>query len=239
MHMEKTALIYYVEDDDNIRQLATYTLCMSGFEARGFSCAREFFEACEDQVPDLILLDIMLPYVSGLDILRQVRQDRALADLPVMMLTAKDTEYDVVMGLDSGADDYLAKPFGMMELVSRVKALLRITKRTRLGQRASEKDALVVGALALDGAKHVVTLDGNPVQLTVKEFDLLRTLMENEGRVLTRAQLLENVWHMPSAGETRTVDVHIMSLRQKLSAIREGADESIRTVRGVGYVLRQ
>lgn len=237
--MENKGLIYYVEDDENIRELAIYALAMSGYDAQGFPCARDFYEACAHAAPDLILLDIMLPEVSGLQILEQIRSDSALEHIPVMMLTAKDTEYDTVLGLDSGADDYLAKPFGMMELVSRVNALLRLTRRSSNAAPAEDNGSVLhVGLIELDRERHAVRAGGTPVRLTVKEFDLLRTLLEYEGKVLTRAQLLDIVWDMPDFGETRTVDVHVMSLRQKLSAAHPSAGAAIRTIRGVGYVFR-
>lgn len=243
-------MIYYVEDDTNIRDLAVYALKQAGLEARGFASARDFFAACRQVPPDLILLDIMLPEVDGMEILRRVREDEALGTLPVMMLTAKGTEYDKVCGLDAGADDYLAKPFGMMELVSRVNALLRRAQmqgqtlgRGRnqgqgQGQAAPGRDVLVAGPIELAPSAHTVTVAGQQVALTLKEFDLLRALMQHRGCVLTRAQLLEDVWGITYVGETRTVDVHIQTLRQKLARAEEGADALITTVRGVGYRMK-
>ena len=228
-------MIYYVEDDTNIRDLTVYALKQAGYEARGFPGAEEFFAACKEETPELILLDIMLPEIDGLEILRMVRDDAAMKTLPVIMLTAKGTEYDTVMGLDAGADDYLAKPFGMMELVSRVNALLR-----RVSMPATTVgDELVAGPIVLTASAHTVTVGGEPVTLTLKEFELLRALMASEGRVLSRSQLLEEVWGITYVGETRTVDVHIQTLRQKLSAACPGADACIKTVRGVGYSIRQ
>lgn len=227
-------MIYYVEDDTNIRDLTVYALKQAGYEARGFPSAEEFFAACKEETPELILLDIMLPEIDGLEILRMVRDDAAMKTLPVIMLTAKGTEYDTVMGLDAGADDYLAKPFGMMELVSRVNALLR-----RVGMPAiTVGDELVAGPVVLTASAHTVTVGGEPVTLTLKEFELLRALMASEGRVLSRSQLLEEVWGITYVGETRTVDVHIQTLRQKLSRVKPGVEAAITTVRGVGYCFK-
>lgn len=227
-------MIYYVEDDTNIRDLTVYALKQAGYEARGFPGAEEFFAACKEETPELILLDIMLPEIDGLEILRMVRDDAAMKTLPVIMLTAKGTEYDTVMGLDAGADDYLAKPFGMMELVSRVNALLR-----RVSMPATTVgDELVAGPIVLTASAHTVTVGGEPVTLTLKEFELLRALMTSEGRVLSRSQLLEEVWGITYVGETRTVDVHIQTLRQKLSRVKPGVEAAITTVRGVGYCFK-
>ncbi|OUO95792.1 response regulator transcription factor [Rubneribacter badeniensis] len=226
-------MIYYVEDDTNIRDLTVYALRQAGFEAQGFPAAEEFFAACKERLPELVLLDIMLPEVDGLEILHVLRDDPATKRLPVMMLTAKGTEFDTVCGLDAGADDYLAKPFGMMELVSRVNALLR-----RAGAPAAARDELSCGPVVLTASAHTVSVDGQPVALTLKEFDLLRALMQNEGRVLSRRQLLEDVWGVTYVGETRTVDVHVQTLRQKLAAASVGADALIQTVRGVGYCVK-
>ncbi len=229
-------MIYYVEDDTGIRDLTVYALKQAGFQARGFAGAAEFFTACKEELPELILLDIMLPEVDGLEILRRLRSDAVTRTIPVMMLTAKGTEYDKVCGLDAGADDYLAKPFGMMELVSRVNALLRRAHVFSSSESADEE--LVVGPIVLVDASHTVTVGGVAVALTLKEFDLLHTLMKHKGHVLSRAQLLESVWGITYVGETRTVDVHIQTLRQKLACAMEGADALIVTVRGVGYSLR-
>ena len=227
-------MIYYVEDDTNIRDLTIYALKQAGFEAVGFSCAAEFFAACAHRVPRLALLDIMLPETDGIEILKMMRDDPATKHVPVMMLTAKGTEYDTVCGLDAGADDYLAKPFGMMELVSRVNALLR-----RAGEPSSStQDAISCGKLALSASAHTVEADGVPVELTLKEFDLLRALMQNNGQVLSRSQLLEDVWGMTYAGGTRTVDVHVQTLRQKLGSACPRVEACIQTVRGVGYCVK-
>lgn len=228
-------MIYYVEDDTNIRDLTVYALKQAGFEAAGFAAAGEFFAACKQHMPELVLLDIMLPEIDGLEILHMLREDAATRNLPVMMLTAKGTEFDKVSGLDAGADDYLAKPFGMMELVSRVNALMRRASAPAV----VPDDELSCGPIELVVSAHTVAAGGRPVSLTLKEFDLLRMLMQNQGHVLSRSQLLEDVWGMTYVGETRTVDVHIQTLRQKLAAAVEGADAYIQTVRGVGYCVKQ
>lgn len=224
-------MIYYVEDDANIRDLTIYTLRQSGFDAVGFVNDEELFSACADQVPEAILLDIMLPGKDGLQILKEIRQDAPLKHVPVMMLTAKGSEIDKVMGLDAGADDYLAKPFGMMELVSRVKALLR--RARPLAVNAGEK--LHCRNVVLDPSSHKVTAGDVAVSLTLKEFALLQELMENPGIVLSRSQLLERVWGWSFAGNTRTVDVHVQTLRQKLSEACAASGSLIETVRGIGY----
>lgn len=250
--MADQPLICYVEDDEHIRDLTSYALRQAGFAVRAFPDGTGLIEACREEAPQAVLLDIMLPGVDGLELLRQLRADATTENIPVMMLTAKGTEYDAVCGLDAGADDYLAKPFGMMELISRVNALLRRAARpaspsqatTSDGHEApspepvSSADVLQSGPIELSLAAHRVKAHGQKVSLTVKEFDLLRVLMENEGRVLTRDQLLEMVWDVLYAGETRTVDAHVKTLRQKLSAAAPGADRAIATVRGVGYVFQ-
>lgn len=226
-------MIYYVEDDANIRDLAIYTLRQSGFDALGFPDGDSFFRACSDRAPQAVLLDIMLPGKDGMQILEEIRRSPALCRVPVMMLTAKGSEIDKVTGLDAGADDYLAKPFGMMELVSRVKALLR---RTQPGE-AGESARLQCGGVVLDPEAHKVFADGNVVTLTFKEFALLQELMQSRGHVLTRARLLESVWGWDFAGNTRTVDVHVQTLRQKLSEASADCGSLIETVRGVGYMI--
>ena len=231
----ETTMIYYVEDDTNIRDLTVYALRQAGFEAKGFAAASEFFSACKVRLPELVLLDIMLPEVDGLEILHTMREDASMKHLPVMMLTAKGTEYDTVCGLDAGADDYLAKPFGMMELVSRVNALLRRASTPAV----SGDDELLQGPIKLTISSHMASVNDVTVSLTLKEFDLLRALMQNAGHVLSRSQLLEDVWGVTYVGETRTVDVHIQTLRQKLAAAGDGADGWIQTVRGVGYCLKR
>lgn len=223
-------MIYLVEDDDSIRELVLYTLHTTGFEAEGFRNAAGFWQALEKELPQLVLLDIMLPDEDGLHILKRLRAGAETADLPVMMLTAKSSEYDRVVGLDSGADDYMPKPFGMMELVSRVRALLR-----RAAKPAAEDKLFTAGALAVDVKRRAVTVDGEPVILTYKEFELLCYLLENRGVVLSRDQILTKIWDYNYSGETRTVDVHIRTLRQKLGE----AGALIETVRGVGYRLAQ
>lgn len=223
-------MIYLVEDDDSIRELVLYTLHTTGFEAEGFRNAADFWQALEKELPQLVLLDIMLPDEDGLHILKRLRAGAETADLPVMMLTAKSSEYDRVVGLDSGADDYMPKPFGMMELVSRVRALLR-----RAAKPAAEDKLFTAGSLAVDVKRRAVTIDGEPVILTYKEFELLCYLLENRGVVLSRDQILTKIWDYNYSGETRTVDVHIRTLRQKLG----DAGALIETVRGVGYRLAQ
>ena len=218
-------MIFCVEDDGNIRDLVVYTLETTGFAACGFEDGASFFEALADSLPELVLLDIMLPGEDGLEILRKMKASARTRKVPVIMLTAKGAEYDKVMGLDAGADDYVTKPFGMMELVSRIRAVLR-----RSGQK-EEEDILMLGSLCLNPRKHEVTVNGDAVSLTLKEFELLRLLLENRNIVLTRDRLLEDIWGYDFDGETRTVDVHIRTLRQKLGD--EG--NRIETVRGVGY----
>ena len=218
-------MIFCVEDDEGIRNMVMYTLEASGFEVQGFENGKTFFSALLMNRPDLILLDIMLPDMDGISILKRLKKDKATKDIPVIMATAKGTEYDKVIGLELGADDYLAKPFGMMEMVSRVKAVLRRT------QPESDQKVLEVGGLALDLNGHIVKVDGQRVQLTLKEYELLRLFMENIGRAFTREQLLLKIWESDYFGETRTVDVHIGTLRTKLGEY----GKMIRPVRGVGY----
>lgn len=221
-------MIFCVEDDAGIRDLMIYTLNASGFRAVGFENAREFYAALADDTPELIMLDIMLPGEDGISILKRLKADARTADIPVIMATAKGNEYDKVIGLDLGADDYLAKPFGMMEMASRVRAVLR-----RSGRAAEKQQMIRVGGLEMNLGEHIVTADGIRVQLTLKEFELLHTFMTSPGRAFTREQLLSSVWSEDFLGETRTVDVHVGTLRQKLGA----CGKYIRTVRGVGYKL--
>lgn len=221
-------MIFCVEDDAGIRDLMIYTLNASGFRAVGFENAREFYAALADDTPELIMLDIMLPGEDGISILRRLKADARTADIPVIMATAKGNEYDKVIGLDLGADDYLAKPFGMMEMASRVRAVLR-----RSGRAAEKQQLIRVGGLEMNLGEHIVTADGIRVQLTLKEFELLHTFMTSPGRAFTREQLLSSVWSEDFLGETRTVDVHVGTLRQKLGS----CGKYIRTVRGVGYKL--
>ena len=218
-------MIFYVEDDSSIRELVIYTLKTTGFEAVGFENGREFFRALSAETPELILLDIMLPDEDGIRILKKVKSMEVCRQVPVILLTAKGTEFDKVIGLDSGADDYITKPFGMMELVSRVKAVLRRFDR---GESSS---VLKFSIIELNVKRHQVTVSGEPVALAKKEFELLKYLLENQGIVLTRDKMLETIWGYDFDGETRTVDVHVRTLRQKL---REGGS-LIETVRGVGY----
>ncbi len=222
-------VIFCVEDDSGIRDLMVYTLNASGFEAHGFNDGKELFSALSVSKPQLILLDIMLPGEDGISILKRLRSASATAGIPVIMATAKGTEYDTVIGLDSGADDYLAKPFGMMEMVSRVKAVLRRTQPMETGR------ALRVGELCLDAEEHTVTACGNRVELTLKEYELLKKFMENLGIVFSREKLLTSIWGMDFVGETRTVDVHIGTLRTKLGS----CGDYIKTVRGVGYRMEK
>lgn len=221
-------MIFCVEDDAGIRDLMIYTINASGFRAVGFENAKEFYAALADDTPELIMLDIMLPGEDGISILKRLKADARTADIPVIMATAKGNEYDKVIGLDLGADDYLAKPFGMMEMASRVRAVLR-----RSGRAAEKQQLIRVGGLEMNLGEHIVTADGIRVQLTLKEFELLHTFMTNPGRAFTREQLLSSVWSEDFLGETRTVDVHVGTLRQKLGA----CGKYIRTVRGVGYKL--
>ena len=218
-------MIYCVEDDDNIRELVIYTLETTGLKARGFAEGSAFMETLAFDTPELILLDIMLPGDDGLELLKKLKSSSKTKGIPVIMVTAKGSEYDKVVGLDSGADDYVTKPFGMMELVSRIKAVLR-----RSGKVEDRIDMELAG-VRMDIRKHEVTVDGKQVALTLKEFELLEKLMRNQGIVLTRDQLLTEIWGYDFDGETRTVDVHIRTLRQKLGE----KGEIIQTVRGVGY----
>ena len=221
-------MIFCVEDDDGIRNMMVYTLNAAGMQAEGFPDGQSFFEALKGTRPSLVILDIMLPGEDGLAILRHLREKTDTAQLPVIMATAKGTEFDKVLGLDSGADDYLVKPFGMMEMVSRVKAVLR-----RSGPVQDQK--LSIGALELDLQKHTASAAGQRLSLTLKEYELLRLFMQNPGRVFSRDQLLCNVWEADYVVETRTVDVHIGTLRTKLGQYGEW----IETVRGVGYRLEE
>lgn len=220
-------MIYCVEDDDNIRELVIYTLETTGLKAKGFAEGTAFMEALAFDTPELILLDIMLPGEDGLSLLKKLKNSAKTKEIPVIMVTAKGAEYDKVVGLDGGADDYVTKPFGMMELVSRIKAVLRRTKKEK------EEGQYSVGSLSMDLKKHVVFVDGKQVTLTLKEFELLGRLVQNQNIVLTRDRLLEEVWGYDFDGETRTVDVHVRTLRQKLGS----AGDMIQTVRGVGYRL--
>ena len=220
-------MIYCGEDDAAIRDIEVYALRSTGFEAEGLENGAELFAALKKQLPELIILDVMLPGDDGLEILRRLRLSSVTRNVPVIMATARGAEYDKISGLDSGADDYLVKPFGMMEMVSRVRAVLRRTSPGR------EESPISIGGITLDPSTHTVTANGRAVTLTLKEFDLLRALMEKPGTVFTRDRLLSEVWGTDYDGETRTVDVHIRTLRQKLGE----AGSMIGTVRGVGYRL--
>ena len=221
--------IYIVEDDAEIRELEQYALESSGFQAEGFERAAPFYAAISKALPDLVLLDIMLPGEDGLTILRRLRTQAETRDVPVILVTAKSSELDTVRGLDLGADDYLSKPFGIMELISRVKARLRSAPSARLPVQYQYGDIL------LSEEKHQVTVDGVPVELTYKEFELLLCMLQNRDIVLTREQLMERVWGYQFAGESRTVDAHVKTLRQKLE--QAGCANIIHTVRGVGYKI--
>ena len=219
-------MIYVLEDDDNIRKLILYTLHTSGFEAEGYARPSAFYEAMERQMPRMLLLDIMLPEEDGLSVLSKLRRGSDTHALPVILLTAKGTEYDKVVGLDAGADDYLPKPFGMLELVSRIKAVLRRTE-------PAAQEEYRVGSLYVCPARHIVRADGQEVKLALKEFELLCTLLRSSGVVLTRDALLSQIWGYNFDGEGRTVDVHIRNLRKKLGE----AGNCIETVKGVGYKI--
>ena len=220
-------MIYLLEDDASIRDFVIYTLNSQGMEARGFELPSDFWRAMEEQMPSLVLMDIMLPEEDGLSILKKLRAAPRTAKLPIIMLTAKSTEYDKVLGLDGGADDYVAKPFGMMELLSRIRALLRRT------EPEPEEEVLSHGGLRVVTAKHTVQAEGRNVVLTQKEFELLCLLLRNPGTVFSREQLISQVWGYEFTGETRTVDVHIRTLRQKLGK----CGECVETVRGYGYKI--
>ena len=219
-------MIYIVEDDSSIRELVAYTLNSQGMEAEGFECPSAFFKALDKKMPDLVLLDIMLPEMDGLSVLRKLKGTPACSRLPVIMLTAKGSEYDTVMGLDSGADDYIPKGLGMMELLARIRAVLRRTKEKKGEVRE-------YGSICVYPESRRVTVNGEEVTLTSKEFDLLCALMAQAEKVCTRSQLLSTVWGYISDGESRTVDVHIKTLRQKLGE----AGQLIETVRGMGYKI--
>ena len=220
-------MIYFVEDDNSIRKLVLYSLTSAGLEAEGFPRPSEFWAAMERRLPQVVLLDIMLPEEDGLQVLKRLRSDPATQRLPVLMLTAKGTEYDKVLGLDQGADDYIAKPFGMMELMARIRAALRHS-----GQE-QEPGAYQLGELYVDPRQHVVRVAGREVALTLKEFQLLTLLLERRGTVFTRDQLLNTIWGYEFDGASRTVDVHIRTLRQKLGE----CGGCIETVRGIGYKI--
>lgn len=218
-------MIYIVEDDLNIQELVVYSLKQTGFEAIGFTCVADFFDAFDPKNCELVLLDIMLPDDSGLNVLKKLKADSIYQKIPVIMLTAKSSEYDKVLGLDLGADDYIAKPFGIMELIARIKAVLR--------RNNNRSNVLQFKDIVLDDNSHNVYVNNNKIILTLKEYELLKKLLENQGIVMTREQLLEDIWGYDYYGETRTVDVHIRTLRSKLN----DNQNYIETIRGVGYKI--
>lgn len=222
-------MIYMLEDDNGIRDFVLYALNNSGFEAAGFELPSELYAALSDNIPELLLLDVMLPEEDGIAVLKKLRAAPDTEKLPIILLTAKGTEFDKVLGLDSGADDYIAKPFGTMELISRIKALLRRSAPSS----ATTADILTIGRLSLNQDKHEVIADGGRISLTLKEYDMLCLLMKNNGRVFTRDELLSRIWGYDFSGESRTVDVHIRTLRSKLGT----CGELIETIRGVGYKI--
>ena len=222
--------IYYVEDDTSIRELVLYALKTAEFQVMGFENAASFYKRMKEQQPDLILLDIMLPDEDGVSILKKLKSRPDTENIPVIMMTAKSSEYDKVLGLDSGADDYITKPFGVMELISRVKAVIRRSDRSK----GSAGEVLKIGELVLDEQKHEVYARGQEVSLTFKEFELLSYLMKNRGLVLSRDKILNTIWNYEYEGESRTVDVHIGSLRQKLGT----CGDFIKTIRGIGYIRK-
>lgn len=219
-------MIWCVEDDDSIREIVLYTLETTGFDARGFENSQTFLEALKEEQPTLIILDIMLPDANGVDLLQFLRKNKATQDVPIIMATAKGSEYDKIKSLDLGADDYLVKPFGMMEMVSRIKAVLR-----RYQPAKKQVEVIEYGDLSLNISERKLWLADETVKLTYKEFELLKTLLLSPNRVFTREELLQDIWGQDYFGETRTVDVHIRSLRQKLGE----SGQAIRTIRHVGY----
>lgn len=227
---QETPLIYILEDDDNIRKLVSYALEREGYEVRGYGEPKSFHKAMDQQIPALVLLDIMLPEEDGLTILKKIRKNRTTENLPVIMLTARDSEYDKANGLDMGADDYISKPFGIVELTSRLRAVLRRSRR-----REEESEIYEVGKLYVDPGRHIIRVDDRDVELSYKEYCLLITLLEAEGRVVPREELLSRVWG-EYYGESRTLDVHIRKLRVKLG---DKAGGYIKTVKGIGYKLEK
>lgn len=220
-------MIFCVEDDRGIRELMTYTLSASGYDALGLKDGKELDEALKNTKPDLITLDIMLPNEDGISILKRLKNDERYHDIPIIMASAKGEEYDKVIGLDLGADDYLAKPFGMMEMVSRIKAVLRRSEVT------NKKQELRNGPIYLNNIKHIVIVDGKEIELTLKEYELLLLFMNNIGIVFTREHLLASIWDSNFVGESRTIDVHVGTLRNKLG----NCGSCIKTLRGVGYKM--
>ncbi|MBR9946391.1 response regulator transcription factor [Clostridiaceae bacterium Marseille-Q4145] len=221
------ALIYIVEDDQNIREIESFALKNSGYTIMDFECAKDFYHQLAEKVPDCILLDIMLPDEDGLEILKKIRSIPDTRKVPIMMITAKTAELDKVKGLDLGADDYITKPFGIMELISRVKALLRRS------MNMEDEKFLSAGDIFLDGEKHMVYVKDEPIDLTFKEYELLKLLIQNQGIVMSRDVIMERIWGIDFEGESRTLDVHIKTLRQKL----KNAGTLIKTVRNVGYMI--
>ncbi len=221
------ALIYIVEDDENIREIETFSLKNSGFGVEDFSCAKDFHKRLKDKIPNLVLLDIMLPDEDGLSIVKKLRSNPETKKIPIIMVTAKTTEIDKVKGLDIGADDYITKPFGVMELISRVKALLR--RSTDMNEEKTFK----LGEIFVNGEKHTVYVNDEKCELTYKEYELLKLLIKNTGIVLTRDVIMEKVWGVNFEGESRTLDMHIKTLRQKL----KDSGNRIKTIRNVGYIM--
>lgn len=221
-------MIWCVDDDDTIREIEVYTLTQTGFEARGFADGNSMLETLKTEIPELIVLDIMLPGKDGVEVLKEIRSDSQTAKIPVIMATAKGTEMDKIHGLDTGADDYLVKPFGMMEMVSRIKAVLRRCEPVK-----NEDDIVSIGDIVLNDKEHIVTAKGENVNLTFKEYKILKLFMNNPDIVFSRDKLLSEVWGVDYLGESRTVDMHIKTLRQKLGE----AGVQIKTVIGVGYKL--
>ncbi len=220
------ALIYIIEDDENIREIEEFALMNGGHKVIGFSCAKDFYKKIEDAIPDLCLVDIMLPDDNGNKIVKWLRKNAKTKKLPVIMVTAKSTELDLVRGIEDGADDYIKKPFSVMELISRVKALLRRTKKEEIKE-------LRLDSLLVNNEKHEVTIDGKNVELTFKEYELLSLFLVNKGIVLSRDTIMDRVWSTDYEGETRTIDMHVKTLRQKLGEY----GDRIRTIRNVGYVI--
>ena len=221
------ALIYIVEDDVNIREIESFSLKNSGYQVEDFECAKSFWKRIYDKVPDLILMDVMLPDEDGLQIVQKLRAMPKVSQIPIIMVTARTTEIDKVKGLDMGADDYLTKPFGVMELIARVKALLR---RSGIHE---DKKLLSLDSLSMDDEKHAVYVNDSHCELTFKEYELLKMFLENIGIVLTRESIMNRIWGTDYSGETRTVDMHIKTLRQKLG----DAGNRIKTIRNVGYMI--
>lgn len=220
------ALIYIIEDDDNIREIEEFALMNAGHKVLGFKCAKDFYKKMEEVTPDLCLVDIMLPDESGNEIVRKLRGSSATKKLPIIMVTAKTSELDLVKGIEDGADDYIKKPFSVMELISRVKALLRRTL-------ADEVKELCLDGIVVNNAKHEVSIDGKSVELTYKEYELLSLFIANRGIVLTREIIMDEVWGTDYEGETRTIDMHVKTLRHKLGEY----GSRIKTIRNVGYVI--